>query len=104
MILAAVHLGELNTFGARIAADWHRTGEGVAIYLALGLVTLVAILWALCFRKRPPHLASDPRFCQGSVASKRRRRRRGHPHRNPTLAETRGLPPVRAEKSSSLES
>ncbi len=52
---------------------------------AIGLVVLVAFIWAIFFRKN----------------SKRRRKRRHRHHRshNPTLAEIGGLPPVRGENN-----
>ncbi len=47
---------------------------------ALALVCLVILLWAVKIRKPP-----------------RQRRRKSSTRRNPTLAETEGLPPVREE-------
>jgi hypothetical protein len=76
------------------------------LFAALAIVTLLILIWATFFRKRP--LDRDRRFSYSSAnpASKenlslsadrqgRRRRRRRRRPRNPTLAETRGLPPPR---------
>jgi type VI protein secretion system component VasK len=103
-----------------ILASWRISGpatlERIIIIGAIGLVTLVALLWAVFLRKRrrrrkyhhahqssskPPEVPKVAK--DDSVPSpqerRRHRRRSGHRHRprNPTLAETGGLPPVRPE-------
>ena len=91
--------------------------ERLLIFGALGLVTLLILAWAVFLRKRrkrrhehhhshhqsskPAEVAQAPAEEEvAPQAEKRRRRRRsGHRHRprNPTLAETGGLPPKRLE-------
>jgi hypothetical protein len=93
------------------------TLERLIIFGAIGLVTLLMVLWAVFLRKRGrrrrkhhhPHQSSSqppevPAVAKdGSALStpenRRHRRRSGRRHRprNPTLAETGGLPPVRPE-------
>lgn len=66
---------------------------GAALLLVAGGV----IYWAIAIRKppgKPRYKYHRPSPDQPPV-SKRRRKRRSEPPRNPTLAETRGLPPVR---------
>ena len=86
---------------------------------AVGLVTLVVVLWAVYLRKKPRqhrhryhhhhHSSSQdtPLEEEETVSSesseerryrRKRRRRREHRPRNPTLAETGGLPPLRTEQ------
>jgi len=100
---------------------WRTTTSPTNEYLmVLGAVTAVSILiliWVLYFRKkhRPhPHShhhhahqdAAEPAMQGAGEADqprkrhKWRRRRREHRPRNPTLAETGGLPPVRNSHSS----
>lgn len=76
------------------------------LFAALGIVTVLLLTWAIFLRKRP--LQRSRRFSYSSADSvskdnfspsaahqgRRRRRRRRRP-RNPTLAETGGLPPPR---------
>jgi hypothetical protein len=86
-------------------------GSDVLAVLGVGLVLLVLLLlWAKYIRKRS-HRHSDPRITYrviddggsgdegGSHRRRRRhkRRRREHRGRNPTLAETGGLPPPRPQ-------
>ena len=104
-----------------ILASWRITDpatlERIVIFGAIGLVTLLALLWAAFLRKkrrrrREHHHA--PRHSSGpaevpetsedenapSPPEKRHRRRRSRRRdrpRNPTLAETGGLPPIRPE-------
>jgi len=91
-------------------------------------VTLLVVVWAVYFRRRRRHhshhshhhhhhhhpspqpaendLAVDETASETGVDSsephrhrrRRRRRRREHRPRNPTLAETGGLPPLRSEQ------
>jgi hypothetical protein len=87
------------------------------LVIALGLVSLLVVVWAVFFRKPrrrrrsrhhshqrssdSPELVEPPQ--QEASASpppeerKSRRSRRRRRSRNPTLAETGGLPPVRSE-------
>jgi hypothetical protein len=87
---------------------------------AVGFVTLLVVLWAVYLRKRPRqhqhhhhhhHSHSSPAALSSSENGepdpgeekryrRKRRRRREHRPRNPTLAETGGLPPLRAERPS----
>jgi hypothetical protein len=86
------------------------TREGIVIFGALGLVTLLSVLWAIFLRKprqhRRSHHHSNPRSSKPAEKTpplppqrhhKRRRSRRRHRPRKPTLAETGGLPPLRPE-------
>lgn len=79
---------------------------------ALGVVALSAFLLVYCFRKkllsryrrhhhhRPAPNEISAMETDGGKSQKRSRRSR-HAHRplNPTLAQTRGLPPLRDEKT-----
>jgi len=104
-----------------VLASWRTTDpatlERLIIFGAIGLVTLLALLWAVLVRKErrrrrehhhshqhsstPAEVAEAP--AEEDVPSppqkRRRRRRSGRSHRprNPTLAETGGLPPIRPE-------
>lgn len=95
----------------------NRNGSARDFFLilgAVGAVTVVLLLWAAFLRKRRRHRshhhhhqphdnvrASSPDAAQSGSFSgkKRRRRRREHRPRNPTLAETGGLPPAHPDKS-----
>ena len=101
--------------------------ERLIIFGAIGLVALVLLLWAVLIRRKRRHRHShhhhhhhhhhhssgsdeNPTASQngsGPVTSegKRRRRRRHHRHRprNPTLAETGGLPPIRTDSPPEAE-
>lgn len=87
---------------------------------AILLVALAIVLWAAVLRKRRSRrerhhwhrqsrkdstipMATKPAAAPPAEASRRRRRRRSEPSRNPTLAETRGLPPVRDAQSAPTE-
>ena len=87
---------------------------------AVSVVTLCLFIWAAYFRKRPrqhshrhhhhhhrSHDQAEPNGASANLESeqdnerryrKKRRRRREHRPRNPTLAETGGLPPLRTER------
>ena len=93
------------------------TRERLMIFGAIGLVTLLVVLWALFIRRRrrrrrdhhhthhhssaPAEVVEAPKApdAPDRPYKRRRRRRSGHSHRprNPTLAETGGLPPIRPE-------
>jgi hypothetical protein len=96
--------------------SWESMRERLIIFGAIGLVTLVLLLWAVLLRKKrrrrhshhhwhhhTPTPVDVPVAPQNADApappEKRRRRHSRHRHRprNPTLAETGGLPPVRVE-------
>jgi len=85
---------------------------------AVLLTTAIVALWIASRRQPLQHSDRHQRHrsssrswfgrwfgkADGSGSSgKKRRRRRAHRKRNPTLAETGGLPPIRGEKSSSAE-
>jgi hypothetical protein len=82
--------------------------ELTLLFSAVGVVTLLVIIWAIFIRKRPddssrrysyPSRDSDKDNTSesGAKASRRSRRRRKRRSLNPTLAETGGLPPIRAD-------
>jgi hypothetical protein len=93
------------------------TRERVVILGALLVVTLAVVIWALFFRGKKSHSRShrhsshrSRELAPGSVGEsaggsgeagprkrrKWRRQRREHRPLNPTLAQTGGLPPIRA--------
>jgi hypothetical protein len=93
--------------------------ERLMIFAAIGLVTLVLLVWAAFIRSKRRrrhshhhrhHQAQGPaevpmasqKEDEAAPPEKRRRRRHSrhrHRPRNPTLAETGGLPPIRTENS-----
>ena len=101
-----------------VVATWRKmepgTREGLLVFGALVLVILISVIWAVYFRKPRRHHRHQQHH-HSSVAAhetegleteegtlsaesrRRRRRRREHRPRNPTLAETGGLPPARTE-------
>ena len=96
------------------------TREVVTVLSAAVAIGLLAVFWAVFIRKRKGehrhrhhhhHRASESQSStsvvpgddsSGQVMQKRhrRRRRREHRPRNPTLAETGGLPPIRPDEPS----
>lgn len=77
---------------------------------AIILVAGIVMLWAAFFRKKPRtrryrYERAKPALGEPVSAETKseRRRRRAEPRRNPTLAETRGLPPIRGEESDTNE-
>ena len=99
-----------------VVASWRKmepgTREGLLIFSALVLVILLVVIWAVYFRKPPrrrhhhhhshastrePKLSETEQDALSRKPRKWRRRRREHRPRNPTLAETGGLPPVRPQ-------
>lgn len=96
--------------------------ERLIIFGAIGLVTLLVLVWAAFVRSRRRrrhshhhhhHHAQKPTEVPGASqnedvpapSEKRRRRHSRHRHRprNPTLAETGGLPPIRQENPPEAE-
>ncbi len=94
------------------------TNDVVLVFAAVALLVILFLGWAIFIRKRKKDLAdwrlhrhhshhsSDVNSPTESASDnephhhRRRRRRRSHRPRNPTLAETGGLPPVRSEPPS----
>jgi hypothetical protein len=82
------------------------TRDAILIFGTLTLVVLIMVIWAIYFRKRRRDRSHDYEYPSGSAngeasSQKRRkwrRRRRDHRPRNPTLAETGGLPPARSDE------
>jgi FtsZ-interacting cell division protein ZipA len=91
--------------------------EWLIIFGAIGLVTILLLLWAAFVRKKrrrrhshhhqhyhtpaPAEIPMTPQS-ENAAAPPEKLRRRRHSHhrhrpRNPTLAETGGLPPIRPE-------
>ena len=105
-----------------LPGSWHWMGltmrEMLTLFGAVGVVTLLVVIWAAYIRKRPKshshryHYPSDEQETSSSSSGgdpqengekryrRKRRRRREHRPRNPTLAETGGLPPLRSEHPS----
>jgi MYXO-CTERM domain-containing protein len=119
MSIVPVFLADEET--AAVLASWRisdpATRERVMIFGAIGFVALLALVWAAFLRKkrRRRHSRHHSHRQSSSPAEKvevlkdqdappvteprqrSRRSRRRHRPRNPTLAETGGLPPVRPE-------
>jgi len=87
--------------------------QGMLILVTAGVICAALLVWAMFLRKRPKELrgsrviAEPDRKSQriGSSGRRRHRKRRPtHPDnfgRNPTLAETGGLPPPRSDEAPS---
>ena len=77
--------------------------EALIVVGVLIILALVLFLWAKFVRKSHRRHVSgmlykkESRTGSGFGPRRRRRRHRGHRPRNPTLAETGGLPPPRPE-------
>jgi hypothetical protein len=99
-----------------LTGNWRQVNTSGRQYVVLfGSVTALAALvlvWAVCFRKRKRRHRLEHRAPNGwgknagteeplivVTFGKRRKRRREHRPRNPTLAETGGMPPLRADNS-----
>jgi hypothetical protein len=76
------------------------------LFIAIGVIATVVLIWAVFIRKREsdrpsrysyPQLSPSKNGVSGEGGSGRQRRRKRKRRRNPTLAETGGLPPVRSE-------
>src|SRR5690242_14068711 len=103
-----------------VSAPWTKmdaTTRDILILIgATAVVTILALIWAVTFKKRRRHhshrhhhhhhsperieptaeeSSEEEPILQSSSRRRRRHRRREHRPRNPTLAETGGLPPLR---------
>jgi hypothetical protein len=93
-----------------LSEDWWKQvapsrNEFGLLFAAAGLITVLALIWAIFIRKREndrpsrysyPHVAAAVRTDNPSTGDAgRQRRRKRKRRRNPTLAETGGLPPIR---------
>jgi len=79
------------------------------LFAAVGIVTLLIVVWAIFVRKKPDESsrrysyptrgtsANRPAAGSASERGSRKRRRGRRRTRNPTLAETGGFPPIRAD-------
>jgi len=69
------------------------------LFGTISVLVVAFVIWAVFFRKPPrthsPYLTERPTRAVAGRSGRRRRRRREHRPRNPTLAETGGLPPPR---------
>ena len=79
--------------------------EYVLLIGAILFVAVVVVIWATAIRKpkgeRRYKYHRVPRGETPPPSQSSKRKRRSEPPRNPTLAETRGLPPVRESQSTS---
>lgn len=105
-----------------VAMSWQKmsaaTKDAIVIFGVLVVVTLGVFIWAAFIRRRrrrkrvhhyprsrPESISSEAKpagessnaEASGSGSRKKRRRRREHRPKNPTLAETGGLPPMRED-------
>lgn len=90
--------------------------DGLIIVGAVGLLTLIIVIWASVWRKprhrhhhsrhhseeaptlvRYRHVQHEDPGLLALLKPRRKRRKHRFHHRNPTLAETGGLPPIRPE-------
>ena len=104
-----------------VSAPWTKmdatTKDILIIIGAIAVVTVLALIWAVTFKRRRRHHShhhhhhhhshersesvaevmpeEEPAIESSSRRRRRRHRRREHRPRNPTLAETGGLPPLR---------
>ena len=111
LIFALADLPDLPGAASQLGVPSRRAFGDVGLILAVGLgVALIFIIWAKFFRKakadEPKHhwLAENEEPEDESEEGHRRRKkrkrlRRDHRPRNPTLAETGGLPPQRSHDS-----
>jgi hypothetical protein len=86
--------------------------EKILLFAAVGCITALLLVWALFIRRRrgqrahyhypsakaPVQNRDADETDAGHSHRKSRRRRRHHRRRNPTLAETGGLPPLRSQE------
>lgn len=83
--------------------------ETILVLVAIGVLSAILLIWALFIRKRPKDVHGSKVIVESDRKSQRygssgrrrhRKRRPNHPDnwgRNPTLAETGGLPPLRSD-------
>jgi hypothetical protein len=66
---------------------------------SITVVIIGAFIWVKVFHKKRKRRYEHPKSSTklSSPRKQKRRRRRSEPPANPTLAETRGLPPVRED-------
>ena len=113
-LLGDIEQGDAVTSWQKMGAT---TRDALLIFGALAVVTLILVIWAAFIRRKKKrghsshhgHNHADERTMpSGAVEGessnsqpkrrKWRRRRRDHRPRNPTLAETGGLPPLRTDE------
>jgi hypothetical protein len=89
-------------------------GDTLVVFLVGGAIFAALAVWAIYRRRRRKRVTGGDKVYRPSQSTaeeaahaeelrrryKRRVRRREHRGRNPTLAETGGLPPVRSEPES----
>jgi hypothetical protein len=104
------------TVAGEAVSPWYKmsfgTREGIIVFAALVLLIVLLLTWAVFLRKlrlrrsrhqsrdlSPSAAVIDADDWGGAPKMRRkwRRRRRAHRPRNPTLAETGGLPPRRSD-------
>jgi hypothetical protein len=117
-------LGQIEISMNDAVGGWKKMSSGMREFLtiagAISFVTLLVFIWAIFIRKRGKRRRdrsqqrSQPRVSTRAATApgqngagnvvpehqhrrRRRRRRREHRPRNPTLADTGGLPPIRTE-------
>ncbi len=112
-LLASLQPGAGTAIGRFLAEN---VGSYGSLFAALTLVTVAATVWAVFWRKKrrqhrryhrdsvqSTETSASPASVEGGGAEvnarrhRKHRRRREHRPRNPTLAETGGLPPARNE-------
>ena len=121
-MISAIPLLLANADTDEVVTAWRfmdpSTRGGLMIFGAIGLVTLLALLWAIFLRKSRrrrhshrhshqhssrPTESAEASNDEGALSPPQDRRKLGRTRRrrrsrNPTLAETGGLPPVRSEE------
>lgn len=100
VIAAVPDLAEMSRTGFFSGPD--SSGTIARVMFAVLAVVVLVIGWAVFLRKPARHRergrlvdAAPPEKESGSKSGRRRHRRRMHRGRNPTLAETGGLPALR---------
>ena len=100
-----------------LTSNWRQVNTATRQYVVLlgsvAALAVVAVIWAVCFRKEKRRHRLEHRAPNGwgknpnteeplivvTTSGKRKKRRREHRPRNPTLAETGGMPPARSDNS-----
>jgi hypothetical protein len=93
LLIASVTTEQLIDQAVRTRKSW--LGEIWVILLLLLAVAVLAFVIILIFRKKPKPVSGTLYTGPLQNPVRRRRRRKGHRPRNPSLAETGGLPPKR---------